>query len=404
MNEISENTLFFHLTFGLLDGWWLYEDASLRIPGCPILSGDSWQKVLSEQGFDSVTLAAEESRHLGQHIIIARNKGDDEPPFLGSTDKLISKTIIEKNATAQQGVNVSVETDAQELELSVRQIVTQKVSEALHIDVKKIDHDESFADYGIDSITGVNLVKGINEALGTGLKTTILFDYSSVHLLTTAILSKYPDKIASLLKTNPLSQKIVSLGKEQETESFSEAPSSVIQNSVSVAGLAQPQIEYTYQPIAIIGMSGRYAQSNNVDILWDHLAAGDNLIEPVSRWDLSQYYERDDYCDYGSFLKDIDRFDALFFNISGAEASYMDPQQRLFLEEAWKTLEDAGYAGNAIKGKQCGVYVGWCGGIIQDYLVAGQIGHNCQHKQCGGIWGLSFLPVLLICLISKAQQ
>lgn len=36
----------------------------------------------------------------------------------------------------------------------------------------------------------------------------------------------------------------------------------------------------------------------------------------------------------------------------------MDPQQRLFLEEAWKTLEHAGHAGHDIVGSDCGVFVG----------------------------------------------
>jgi len=66
----------------------------------------------------------------------------------------------------------------------------------------------------------------------------------------------------------------------------------------------------------------------------------------------------------GGFLQDIDQFDALFFNISGSEATYMDPQQRLFLQEAWKALEDAGYAGTRIEGRRCGVYVG---GAQSDY-------------------------------------
>jgi polyketide synthase PksN len=73
------------------------------------------------------------------------------------------------------------------------------------------------------------------------------------------------------------------------------------------------------------------------------------------------------YCSSGSFIDSIDRFDPAFFGISTEEAVYMDPQQRLFLEEAWKALEDAGYAGKGVHEMDCGVYVG-CGGSNYDRL------------------------------------
>lgn len=34
LNEMAGNSLFPHITFGLLEGWWLYEDPAVRIPGC----------------------------------------------------------------------------------------------------------------------------------------------------------------------------------------------------------------------------------------------------------------------------------------------------------------------------------------------------------------------------------
>src|SRR5207244_5176938 len=107
-------------------------------------------------------------------------------------------------------------------------------------------------------------------------------------------------------------------------------------------------------PIAFTGMSGRYPQSATVDDLWEHLAAGHDLIERASRWPLPPTAPFPN----GGFLRDIDRFDPLFFNISGLEAAYMDPQQRLFLEEGWHALEDAGYTGSDVDGARCGVYVG----------------------------------------------
>lgn len=32
-NELTAKTAFLTLTFGLTEGWWLYDDAGLRIPG-----------------------------------------------------------------------------------------------------------------------------------------------------------------------------------------------------------------------------------------------------------------------------------------------------------------------------------------------------------------------------------
>ena len=57
-------------------------------------------------------------------------------------------------------------------------------------------------------------------------------------------------------------------------------------------------------------------------------------------------------------LEDVDRFDPLFFNISPAEATYMDPQQRLFLEICWCCIEDSGLNPDSLSGSKCGVFVG----------------------------------------------
>jgi hypothetical protein len=51
---MTDNNLFTHLTFGLLEGWWLYEDPEVRIPGCPGLYLEIWQKVLESEGFRQV--------------------------------------------------------------------------------------------------------------------------------------------------------------------------------------------------------------------------------------------------------------------------------------------------------------------------------------------------------------
>src|SRR5262249_18806756 len=75
LNEMSANTLFSHLTYGLLDGWWSYNDAELRLPGCPGLSSQSWRLVLEEEGFNAIFFPADHVADVGLQIIVAESDG-----------------------------------------------------------------------------------------------------------------------------------------------------------------------------------------------------------------------------------------------------------------------------------------------------------------------------------------
>ena len=75
LNELSGKSLFSHLTFGLLEGWWLYEDRALRIPGSPGLYPETWARVLKEEGFVSAFFPAAKTHPLGQQIIVAQSDG-----------------------------------------------------------------------------------------------------------------------------------------------------------------------------------------------------------------------------------------------------------------------------------------------------------------------------------------
>lgn len=109
-------------------------------------------------------------------------------------------------------------------------------------------------------------------------------------------------------------------------------------------------------------MSGRFPGARDTDAFWDLLASGRDAVSKVDRWDLASLGS---VCLDGGLLDGVDEFDPLFFGISGAEAVYMEPQQRLFLQEAWRALEDAGHAGESLDRDRCGIYVGCAAG---DYL------------------------------------
>ncbi|OQX05351.1 MAG: hypothetical protein BWK80_52285 [Desulfobacteraceae bacterium IS3] len=59
------------MTFGLLDGWWLFEDKENRIQGSPLLTPEKWKEILEKQGFGAVFSIAHDSEP--EHLIIAES-------------------------------------------------------------------------------------------------------------------------------------------------------------------------------------------------------------------------------------------------------------------------------------------------------------------------------------------
>jgi fengycin family lipopeptide synthetase B len=129
--------------------------------------------------------------------------------------------------------------------------------------------------------------------------------------------------------------------------------------------------------VAIVGVSGRYPMAETLDQFWDNLRAGRNCITevPSDRW------RWEDHVDeslsqgkitnkWGGFIRDVDKFDAQFFNISPREAVLIDPQERLFLQTAWHTLEDAGYTPRELI-KQCGDVGVFAGAMNSNYAILG---------------------------------
>lgn len=139
-------------------------------------------------------------------------------------------------------------------------------------------------------------------------------------------------------------------------------------------------IELIQEPIAIIGMSGRFPTSKNIDEFWKNLCSSYDGISSIPAHRRQDFIDKSkNKLEKGGFLDDIASFDASFFDISGYEAVAMEPQQRLFLECAWEALEQAGYANNSQL--NCGVYLGITQG---DYL---SINTDAQLAIPQSFWG-----------------
>jgi acyl transferase domain-containing protein len=133
------------------------------------------------------------------------------------------------------------------------------------------------------------------------------------------------------------------------------------------------------EPIAIVGAACRFpGDANDPDAFWQLLRNGVDTVGriPDERWDVAAYYDPNpdtpgkSYAAHGAFIKEIDLFDAAFFNIAPVEAMTMDPQQRLLLELSWQALENAAIAPDSLRGSRTGVFVGICSSDYSLYTLA----------------------------------
>ena len=136
-------------------------------------------------------------------------------------------------------------------------------------------------------------------------------------------------------------------------------------DGIEPARLARPRSAGAHagaEPIAIIGMSGRFPGAADIESFWQNLCEGRESITRFAPGELDPSIPaslRDDpaYVPARGVIDGVELFDAAFFGISPREAELMDPQQRLFLELCWECLERAGHAPGAQDGP-VGVFAG----------------------------------------------
>jgi amino acid adenylation domain-containing protein len=116
--------------------------------------------------------------------------------------------------------------------------------------------------------------------------------------------------------------------------------------------------------IAVIGMACRFPGANTLEEFWEILAAGKETISFFKDHELDASIAASvktdpAYVRARGIIEKADEFDAEFFGFNPRSAELMDPQQRIFLELAWETLENTGYLPQRYSGS-VGVFAG-CG-------------------------------------------
>ncbi|CAG7820665.1 unnamed protein product, partial [Allacma fusca] len=77
------------------------------------------------------------------------------------------------------------------------------------------------------------------------------------------------------------------------------------------------------QDWVISGMSGRFPDSKNLDIFWENLFQGKDMVSENNRMSNFKHYEMPSRM---GNIPLIEKFDASFFGVSGTRANTMDPK------------------------------------------------------------------------------
>ncbi|CAM2010015.1 SDR family NAD(P)-dependent oxidoreductase [Acanthopleuribacter pedis] len=224
------------------------------------------------------------------------------------------------------------------------------LSPYLQLAPDQIDVDREFSEMGFDSKLVLDLCKALKQDFGVAVEAALFFDHNT------------PRQLAAYLEA---------------------AHGAVFGRAEVVAAAPKRRVtrrEPTYEPIAVIGLAGRYPHAPSPAALWQRLVEGADCIDemPADRWN-RDLFEPDpnraaatgkSYGKWGGFLDGVYDFDPLFFNMSPREAPYINPKERLFLQTAWHVLEDAATYPEALADERVGVFVGVTRSGIDPYATS----------------------------------
>lgn len=310
--------------------------------------------------------------------------GADQVLVLEGEIARLQRTLRERHATAAPAAtavaaavavsDASESTDTHTLLQKTQQFLIGQFAELMQMPSHEVDARAALEHYGMDSVLAMKLTNQLERSFGS-LSKTLFFEYQNIAALAAYLVKAFP---AVLREKTGMTTPAVAAASPLAAPMAASLPhaaagtASPLRSKLRLSASPAPAAE---DDIAIVGLAGRYPQAPDLDVFWHNLKSGRDCITeiPPERWDHAPLFDAarnrpgKTYSKWGGFLDEVDRFDALFFNISPKEAELIDPQERLFLETVWETIEDAGYSKESLAGRRVGVYVGAMWGQYELY-------------------------------------
>jgi polyketide synthase PksN len=248
--------------------------------------------------------------------------------------------------------------------------LSQIVMRLLKLEASDVSPDKILLDLGFDSIGLTTYANAINDRFQLDITPILFFDHPSIIDIARNLLEERKDDLLRVYRGSESApaapQPAAAAATFENRKAWSPAAALREPEAAVSTATGSPALRFIERPVAIVGMSGVMPQSEDLAEFWENLKSSRDLVTliPADRWRWEDYYgdplkeANKTNANKGAFMREIDKFDPLFFGISPREAQMMDPQQRLFLEQVWKAVEDSGHKVSELSGTKTGVFVG----------------------------------------------
>jgi len=294
---------------------------------------------LGDLGASMVEYSMTETEALAAFDQVLRNPVPRTVISAGDLPKRINQWLVKDTTDAPMSVGTRMPRPqlAQEFvpPTGARQRQLAEVWEDM-LGIDGVGARDNFFDLGGTSLMGLQMVKRIQKVTGVAVSAVNLFEAPTVYAMATLV-----DQKDAAAPKKAAKKKVVAPAVVEE----------------------RPASRSYREPIAIIGMTGRFPGASTVDQFWANLRDGVESVTTFSEEELlangvpAEVAQSPTYVPKRPVLDNVRGFDAGFFGFSPREAEITDPQHRIFLECCWEVLEQGGYGAGDHRGK-VGVFGG----------------------------------------------
>ncbi|HXH38510.1 MAG TPA: SDR family NAD(P)-dependent oxidoreductase, partial [Thermoanaerobaculia bacterium] len=196
-------------------------------------------------------------------------------------------------ATDFQGEHTAaVGIDPERLTEKTQEYLRRQFSGVLKLPAHEINPRAALENYGIDSILAMKLTSQLEKTFGS-LSRTLFFEYQTIRELTEYFITQHAAQLTALFAL------AASRPTEINASTALTVPPAPVQ-LVSTRRFSRPHRAVSgstadVDPIAIIGLSGRYPESPDIEAYWENLRDGKDCITevPRERWDWREFFSED---------------------------------------------------------------------------------------------------------------